>query len=79
MLDCQLSGNEIYLSHYQKKIGYLASLGTSLGGFTREQSIYTVLSMWVCTLHNMGTCSRDLCLILSFHVDFHNCVFSIRM
>ena len=35
--------------------------------------------MWVCTLHHMGTCSRDLCLISSFHVDFHNSEFSIQM
>ena len=54
-------------------------MGTPLGGSTRERSIYTVLSMWVCTLHHMGTCSRDLCIILSFHVDFHNSVFLILM
>ena len=35
--------------------------------------------MWVCTLHHMGTYSRDLCIIFSFHVDFHNCEFSIQM
>ena len=42
MLDSQLSGNEVYLLHYQYKIGYLTHLGTSLGGYTREQSIYSV-------------------------------------
>ena len=27
----------------------------------------------------VGTYSRDLCLVLSFHVDFHDCEFSIWM